>query len=72
MSQKGRKNAYLGKKVDRQQFYDLLEQFCSGGITLTAATKIIGLSRPTLSKRWNMALLGEKLPEAWFLDGKEE
>lgn len=63
---------YLGKKVDREKFYDLLNLFVSGGITLDAASKAIGLSRPTLRKRWNAVLLNEEIPEAWFLDGDVE
>ena len=71
-SGKGHPNYYLGKKVDRKLFYELLVKFCNGEVTLTKAAKMLGLSNPTLSKRYNAVLLKEEVPEAWFLDGNIE
>lgn len=65
MSEK--KRTYTGKKVDEEVFYDCLNAFVIGEMTIPEACKAIGLSRPTLTKRWNAVLLGDDIPrEDWF------
>jgi hypothetical protein len=68
MAQKGHPNYFKGKKVDRDLFYDLLNKFLSAETTLENAAKTLGLSRPTLSKRYQIVLEGEKVPDYWFFD----
>jgi len=64
---KGHKGYFHGKKVDEDLFFALLDLYFLGRISMNTACKIIGLSRPTLTKRWNHVLTRKEIPwEDWF------
>ena len=69
---KGHKAHFGGKKVDEDLFFACLDLFYMGHMTLDSACMIIGLSKPTLTKRWNAVLKQEAVPDTWFGHLSEE
>ena len=57
------------KKIDYIKFCYVYEKWLCRQITSTQkCAEIVGLSRPTLVKYFNMVLLGEPLPENLFFE----
>lgn len=69
---KGHKAHFEGKKVDEDLFFACLDLFLLNRMTLDSACTLIGLSKPTLTKRWNAVLLEEEIPRSWFGHMSEE
>lgn len=54
------------KTIDKDKFYDAFTKFCNGQINIGEAAEIISISKPTVVKYFNMALLGQKFPDTLF------
>ena len=54
------------KQIDKDTFYGSLEMFLSGDLSLNKASKMVGLSVPTLRKYYEIVITGNKLPENLF------
>lgn len=69
---KGHKSHFECKKVDEDLFYACLDLFLLDRISLESACIITGLSRPTLTKRWNAVVREEEVPGYWFGSASDE
>ena len=56
------------KKIDRELFFETFEEFLHGEIRIGQAAKKIGLSIPTVSKRFDFLIKGNQAPDDWFFD----
>lgn len=56
------------KQINKDKFYGSLEMFLRGDLSLNKASKMVGLSVPTLRKYYEIVITGKKLPENLFKD----
>lgn len=66
--QKQRKGRW-GKRMDRQLFYQLCEEYIRGETSSVNAAKELGITQPTFLRRANQYVLNGRLPEYMFKDG---
>lgn len=59
-------------KVDKDKFYEAYNGWASGELSLRKATKVAGMSLPTLKKYFYMLIKGEEFPDTLFGDKKDE
>lgn len=62
-NRKGRKL----KQIDEKKFYEALNAFVNGEMSLRKCEQYLGITHDTIKKWFNMVLLGEKLPKGLFL-----
>lgn len=60
------------KTIDKDKFFDAYGKFVNGEISLSKASKLIGISKPTTSKYFGMAYLGLGFPDTLFESKKNK
>lgn len=54
------------KTIDKDKFFEAFYGFMNEHWSLTKASKVAGISVPTMKKYFNAVLLGEELPDTLF------
>lgn len=56
------------RKVDKDKFYEAYNGWANGTLSLAKASKVAGMSVPTLTKYFYVLMKGEEFPDNLFDD----